>query len=68
MGLKQLETLRLVLPDFSGVEQLPPHVTDLILHATEHLDMAAVPCFQRCSSLRSLTFMTDKGGYSHAPA
>ena len=68
MGLKQLEHLSLALPDFSGLEQLPPHVTGLILHASKHLDMAVAPCFQRCPSLRSLLLKTDKGGHSPALA
>ena len=68
MGLKQLETVHLALPDFSGVEQLPPHVTCLTLHASKHLDMRAVPCLQRCSSLRTLLLQLKKGGHRRALA
>ena len=62
MGLKQLETMHLVLPDFSGLEQLPPNVTCLTLHASKHLDMAAAPCLWRSSSLRILMLQANKGG------
>ena len=42
MGLTQLETLDLHLADFSALQQLPPHITSLMLHTWKLLDMADV--------------------------
>ena len=68
MRLTQVVNMELKLPDFSRLEQLPPHITQLRLHAWELLDMAAVPCLQCCSSLQSLWLQVDKGVHCHAPA
>ena len=60
-GLTQLDTLELDLSDFSELQQLPPHVTDLSLHTRQLLDMATAPCLQSCSGLHSLMLEASAG-------
>ena len=61
MGLTQLKTLDLTLLHFSGLQQLPPHVTLLRLHSWKLLDIAMVPCLQSCSGLQSLELVGAQG-------
>ena len=68
MGMTQLETLDLQLSDFSGLQQLPPHVTSLSLCFCKLLDMATAPCLQSCSGLQSLVLKSDAGVRRHAVA
>ena len=68
MRLTQLGAVSLALPDLSGLEQLPPHVTFLSLHTWEALDIAGAPCLQSCSSLQTLLLTAHKGMASHALA
>ena len=60
-GLTQLKTLDLTLLHFSGLQQLPPHVTLLRLHSWKLLDIAMVPCLQSCSGLQSLELVGAQG-------
>lgn len=60
-GLTQLETLDLHLSDFSALPELPAHVTSLGLHTWKLLDMAAAPCLQSCSRLKSLMLECEAG-------
>ena len=52
--LTQLDYMSLHLPDFSRLQQLPPHVTALSLRTRKLLDMAMAPCLQSCSGLQCL--------------
>ena len=64
--LTQLRDMKLRLLDFSGLAQLPPHVTSSSLQTSEVLDMAAAPCSQSCSSLRSLRLESHMRVYMDA--
>ena len=68
MRLTQLETLDLKLSHLSGLQQLPPHVTSLRLHAQELLDMAMAPCLQSCPGLQRLELSSEHGVHGHAVA
>ena len=68
MGLTQLKTLDSNLLDFSGLQQLPPHVTSLSLRTWKLLDMATAPCLQSCSGLHSLAIDSDAGVHRNAVA
>ncbi len=68
MRLTQLETLKLKLSDLSGLQQLPPHVTSLRLHAQQHLNMAMAPCLHSCSGLQSLDLFCEQGVHGYAVA
>ena len=62
--LGQLETLDVDLSDFSGLQQLPPRVTSLGLHAWNLLDMATAPGLQSCSRLQSMELISTEGGHT----
>ena len=66
MRLTQLEDLSPSLPDFSGLEQLPLHVTYSSLHTRERLDRVTAPCLQCCSGLQSLMLHANEDVHSHA--
>ena len=64
--LTQLQDVCIRLLDFSGLAQLPHHVTTLSLATSGLLDVAAVPCLQSCSGLRRLKLECDMGMHTDA--